>query len=64
MNVQLPDGSIRKIQRDPCTIEEILNGLNINPLEVIVSVNGRVAPEDTVVGNDDTLRIIRIAHGG
>ena len=64
MNIQLPDRSIRKISGEPRTIEELLSGLDINPLEVIVSVNGRVAPEDTIVGEEDTLRIIRIAHGG
>ncbi len=64
MNVQLPDSSVRKILKEPCTIDELLTGLGINPLEVLVSVNGRVAPEDTLVTNNDTIRIIRIAHGG
>lgn len=49
---------------DACTIGELLSRFGINPLEVVVSVNGRIAPEDAIAGGDDQVRIIRIAHGG
>ena len=64
MNVQLPDRSVRKVSRGSCTIEALLTTLGINPLEVIVSVNGKIAPEDAIIGDEDAIRIIRIAHGG
>ena len=35
-----------------------------NPLEVIVSRNGNLVPEEAAIGRDDEIRIIRIAHGG
>jgi len=64
MIVVLPDRSAREILCDPCTIRALLERFGINPIDVIVSVNGNVSPEDTVVGNGDQIRIIRIAHGG
>lgn len=62
--VILPDRSVHSIDTGACTIGSMLVQLNINPLEVVVSVNDRIAPEDTVVGGEDRIRIIRIAHGG
>jgi sulfur carrier protein len=46
------------------SISQILDRLKINPSEVIVSRNGKLVPEDAVVGGEDEIRIIRIAHGG
>jgi sulfur carrier protein ThiS len=49
---------------DPVRITSILDKLNINPSDVIVSRNGKLVPEDTLIAGDDEIRIIRIAHGG
>ena len=46
------------------TVEELLRDLGFDPFDVIVSRNGTLVTEDAVVGNDDEIRIIRIAHGG
>jgi thiamine biosynthesis protein ThiS len=64
MRVILPDRSSRTLRRAGCTIDEILRHYTINPLEVIVTVNGRVVPEDTIVTEGDQIRILQIAHGG
>ncbi|OPY38464.1 MAG: hypothetical protein A4E35_00887 [Methanoregula sp. PtaU1.Bin051] len=64
MIVILPDSSSYDICGDRCTVGSILERFGINPLEVIVSVGGNVVPEEWVVGGSDTIRIIRIAHGG
>jgi len=64
MIVQLPDKSTLDIRGEQCTIEELLDRLAINTSEVVVSVNGRITPEDAFVGGDDRIRIIRVAHGG
>ena len=45
-------------------LDQLLLAEGINPNEVIVSRNGTLIPEDTVVGGDDEIRLIRIAHGG
>jgi len=64
MKVNLPDGKIREIELDEIRIEEILRTLNINPVEVIVAKNGRIAPEDETAGYADELKIVRVVHGG
>ena len=52
------------IERNPVSVENILRELGINPLEVIVSCNGTLVPEGTLVGAEEEIRIIRISHGG
>jgi sulfur carrier protein ThiS len=64
MNLILPDRSIRVIDPAPATVEAILQREGINPLEVLVSRDGKLIPEDTLVSGDEELRIIRISHGG
>ena len=64
MNIILPDNSRRTIDPGTCTIEQVLVELSINPVEVIVSKNGRLVPEDAIVSGNDEIRIIRVAHGG
>ncbi|MFZ1128779.1 MoaD/ThiS family protein [Methanoregula sp.] len=64
MNVILPDQGIRVMEHGPGTVGTLLQELGINPLEVIVSRNGKLVPEQTVIGGNDEIRIVRIAHGG
>jgi sulfur carrier protein ThiS len=54
----------RIFDHSPASVEQILVEQGINPLDVIVSRNGKLISEDTVVEADDEIRIIRIAHGG
>lgn len=64
MIVTLPDLRAEDIGNERCEVSRILARFDINPLEVIVAVNGRVVPEDAVVSGSDRIRIIRITHGG
>jgi sulfur carrier protein len=64
MKLILPDRSTRILDPGPATIEAILQKEGINPLEVMVTRDGKLVTEDTVVSGDDELRIIRISHGG
>jgi len=64
MKIILPDSTTETMQGEPCSISQILDQLRINPSEVIVSRNGKLVPEDALAGDDDVIRIIRIAHGG
>jgi sulfur carrier protein len=64
MLLVLPDKSTRRIKTDSLTLETILLAEGINPLEVIVSRNGKLITEDTIVTDNDEIRIIRISHGG
>jgi sulfur carrier protein len=64
MKIILPDRSCREMRPGTMTVEELLRDLGFDPFDVIVSRNGTLVTEDAVVGNDDEIRIIRIAHGG
>lgn len=64
MKLILPDQKTIDIDRVPAPVEKILLEMGINPLEVIVARNGKMISEDTVIQEDDEIRIIRIAHGG
>ena len=64
MKLILPDQKTIYIEHVPAPVEQVLLELGINPLEVIVARNGKMISEDTVVQEDDEIRIIRIAHGG
>jgi sulfur carrier protein ThiS len=64
MKLIVSAGDLRIFDHRPATVEQILTEQGINPLEVIVSRNGKLIPEDTVVETEDEIRITRIAHGG
>ena len=64
MKLILPDRSIRTIDPAPATVETILQREGINPIEVMVSRNGKLITEDTLASGDEELTIIRISHGG
>ena len=64
MKIILPYSTVNIMPENPVSITSILDQLHINPSEVIVSRNGKLVPEDTMIGGDDEIRIIRIAHGG
>jgi len=64
MRLQLPDGTVREIHGDVITVATLLTGCNINPLEVIITRNGRLIPEDATVSGNDEIRVFLVAHGG
>jgi len=64
VRVQLPDGSVRTLDADGIRVEEVLARLGVNPVEVIVTRNGTLVPDDAVAAVDDEIRLVRISHGG
>ena len=64
MKLILADRDERVLEHGPAPVEQILLEAGINPLEVMVTRNGKLISEDTVVGDEDVIRVIRIAHGG
>jgi sulfur carrier protein ThiS len=64
MKIHLQDGTSRAFDGGPATVSRVLLSLGVNPVEVIVSRDGKVIPEDTFLGPDDVIRIIRVSHGG
>jgi sulfur carrier protein ThiS len=64
MKIHLQDGTPRVYDGKAARVWEVLLALDENPAGVIVSRNGRVIPEDTVLGRNDEIRVIRVSHGG
>jgi sulfur carrier protein len=64
MKIQLKDGTTRTFDGDAARVSEVLLALGLSPAGVIVSRNGRVIPEDTILGRDDEIRVTRVSHGG
>ncbi len=64
MKIFLPDKAVRLIDCRPLPVDRLLEELGLNTVEVIVSRNGKLVPGDAMVGEDDEIRILRIAHGG
>lgn len=64
MKLILSDSDERIIVHSPAPVEQVLLEAGINPLEVVVSRNGNLITEDTIVETEDVIRVIRIAHGG
>lgn len=64
MKIVLDDGTVKEVEVDKALIEDILNDLDINPVEVIVAKNGKITSEYDEVVSEDQIKIIRIIHGG
>ncbi|MDD1703695.1 MAG: MoaD/ThiS family protein [Methanoregula sp.] len=64
MRVTLPDKSNEVVDAEGATVGQVLLGLGIRPNEVLVTCNGKLLPEDSLVGGDAELKIIRVSHGG
>jgi sulfur carrier protein ThiS len=64
MRLQLPDGTVHDVGIAPKTASSLLAAYDINPLEVIVTRNGRLIPEDATISGDDEIRVFLVAHGG
>jgi sulfur carrier protein ThiS len=64
MKFIIPDRSEVTIGVNGKTIEELLVTMDIDPLTVLIARGDEIIPEDTIPDEQDTIRIIRISHGG
>ena len=46
------------------TVDQLLKQLNIRREEVVIKINGKLAPETTNVDVNDTVEIIKVVFGG
>jgi sulfur carrier protein ThiS len=46
------------------TVSSLLRDLKVMREEVVVKVNGRLAPETAVIGTGDKVEIIKVVFGG
>jgi sulfur carrier protein ThiS len=64
MIIQFPDKRQETVTAGGRPIETILIALGVNPVEMLISRGDEIIPEDTIPAETDTIRLIRIAHGG
>lgn len=64
MIIKFPDNREEQIQTCGETIEKILIRIGIEPMEVLVTRGDEVIPEDTIPKENESIRLIRISHGG
>ena len=64
MKVIFPEGNEREVASKNRPIEAIIQELGLNPFELLISRDGEIIPEDTIGDETDTIRLIRISHGG
>jgi sulfur carrier protein ThiS len=64
MKILFPDGHEEEIVAAGRTIEAIMQDIGLNPLEMLISQGDVIIPEDTIGDDAQTIRLIRISHGG
>lgn len=60
--IHLPDGTTAS--SGPGTVEEILERLDLNPYEILITRDGELLVPDDPVEQEDTLTATSIVHGG
>jgi sulfur carrier protein ThiS len=64
MKFIFPDHSVVTQEVNGKTIEELLLLIEIDPLTVLVSRDDEIIPEDIIPEEKDTIKVIRVSHGG
>ncbi len=63
LKILLP-GQAKTAKASAATVAELLRKINMNPETVIVSVNGKIVPEQTKLKASDKVEVLRVVSGG
>lgn len=63
MKIDFQDSEIQ-LEAEDISVEEMLKQLDINPVEVVVTQNGRIVLESSILQRGDEVKIIQVIHGG
>jgi sulfur carrier protein len=63
MKIDFQDSEIQ-LEVEDISVEEMLKQLDINPVEVVVTQNGRIVLESSILQRGDEVKIIQVIHGG
>lgn len=63
MKIDFQDSEIQ-LEAEDISVEEMLKQLGINPVEVVVTQNGRIVLESSILQRGDEVKIIQVIHGG
>ena len=64
LEIKYSEGHTENLDINKISVEELLKNLDIDPLEVIVKRNDSIILDHETLGNNDTIQIIRVIHGG
>ena len=64
MKIRFSEDCVKYIETDTISVEDLLKKLVINPVEVVVTRNDSVLLEDEILTNSDSIKIIKVIHGG
>ena len=64
MEIEYSEGHVKHLNINKISVEELLINLGIDPLEVIVKKDDTIIMEDAIIEKDDSIKIIRVIHGG
>lgn len=54
----------RTVRTGPSTVEEVVAGLGMNPLEVLIKLNGEFVPDTQKVKKGDEMDLLEITSRG
>lgn len=63
MEIDFQDEKIQ-LEADNISVESMLRKLDINPVEVVVTQNGRIVLESSILQKGDQIKVIQVIHGG
>lgn len=63
MKIDFQDSEIQ-FEAEDISVEEMLKQLDINPVEVVVTQNGKIVLESSILQRGDEVKIIQVIHGG
>jgi len=64
VRIHLPGGKEVERGGQPVRLEDLLEELQINPVEVVIAKNGELVTETEWAVGEDLIRIYRTSHGG
>jgi len=64
LKIIFSEGQTENLNIENVSVKELLEDLEIEPLEVIVKKGNLVLQEDETIQNNDEIKIIKVIHGG
>ncbi len=64
LKIIFSEGQTENLNIENVSVKELLEDLQIEPLEVIVKKGNLVLQEDETIQNNDEIKIIKVIHGG
>lgn len=64
LKIIFSEGQTENLNIENISVKELLEDLEIEPLEVIVKKGNLVLQEDETIQNNDEIKIIKVIHGG